>query len=377
MIVAYSVNNKIVITIDDSKYSGYRLERKAYNDDSYLTWTNNGFCVPDEDENIPVSVNGDILDNSNLETNTLYSYRYVNFEAENPTDEDYTYSNWVKNGGDSAIGYTFGNYKVATGTWGTVVTPDDLRYTYLWGTDFKATNGDSYTDEQIQYFINASIADIERRLDITIKKKKVRYNAVQRKLTKGTDYDVDEAVYDFKYSRIARYGLIKTRLKPISKLHKLELLSRFEGCRDLTPTTIVDKTKGLLKLMTRPLKPTETSSGIQTAIGMYGNQTINGQLFYAIDYDAGYETSDDVPDDLREVIGKNAAVNLLNIIGDGLMSGFSSSSLSMDGLSESFSSTQSATSAYFGARIKEYKDDIENYITQNKNKFGHMAIGSL
>ena len=96
-----------------------------------------------------------------------------------------------------------------------------------------------------------------------------------------------------------------------------------------------------------------------------------------IDYDAGFETSDDVPEDLREIVAKQASVHLLNIIGDGLMSGFSSSSLSMDGLSESFSSTQSATSAYFGARIKEYKDDIDLYIQQNHNKFGHIALGCL
>lgn len=68
---------------------------------------------------------------------------------------------------------------------------------------------------------------------------------------------------------------------------------------------------------------------------------------------------------------------MLNIIGDGLMSGFSSSSLSMDGLAESFSSTQSATSAYFGARIKEYKDDIDAYIKVAKQHFGHVAMGAL
>lgn len=110
---------------------------------------------------------------------------------------------------------------------------------------------------------------------------------------------------------------------------------------------------------------------------MYGNETVGQHLFYMIDYDVGFETSDDIPADLREIIAKNAAVNLLNVIGDGLMSGFSSSSLSMDGLSESFSSTQSATSAYFGARIKEYKDDIEHYIRETKGKYGHIAIGCL
>lgn len=375
MITASSINNKILVSISDNAHSSYRLERHSYNDDTYLVWTANGFCTPDE-ENPAIAVNGDIVD-SNAQSNTLYAYRYVDFEAENPQDADYIYSNWVRNGGDGAIGYTFGNYKVPAGQWGNIVTPDDLRFTYLWGTDFKATNGQSYTDEQIQYFIDSAVAELERQLDITIKKKKIRYNAAERNLAKGSDYDIDEAVYDFKFSRISRYGYIKTRRKPIIKLHKLSLLTRWQGVKDLTQTTIIDKTKGVLKLMERPIRPSETSSGIQTAIGVYGNQTLSAQLFYAIDYDAGYETSDDVPQDLREVIAKQAAISLLNIVGDGLMSGFSSSSLSMDGLSESFSSTQSATSAYFGARIAVYKDDIEKYIKANKNKFANMAIGAI
>jgi len=376
MIAAYSVNNRIVITIDDAAHTGYRLERRSYDDETYLVYTESGFCVPDI-EHPPVAVNGDILDNFNLESNKLYSYRYVDFEAVEPAETDYIYSNWVRNGGDKAIGYTFNNYKVPDGQWGTIVTPDDMRFTYLWGTDFKATNGQSYTDEQIQYFIDASVEEIERRLDITIKKRKIRCNAKDRKLEKGKDYDVDEAVYDFKFSRISRYGLIKTRQKPIIKLHKLELLTRMQGVRDITSTTIVDKEKGVLKLMERPIRPDDRSSMIHTAVSIYGNQTLQSQLFYAIDYDAGFETSDDVPKDLRQIIAKMAAVSLLNIIGDGLMSGFSSSSLSMDGLSESFSSTQSATSAYFGARIKEYKDDIDLYIKNNRFKFTNMVIGSL
>jgi hypothetical protein len=81
--------------------------------------------------------------------------------------------------------------------------------------------------------------------------------------------------------------------------------------------------------------------------------------------------------DLREIIGKKAAVSLLNIIGRGLMSGFSSSSLSMDGVSESFSSTQSATSAYYGADVKQYESEIKDYIESNKMKFGFINIGAL
>lgn len=123
--------------------------------------------------------------------------------------------------------------------------------------------------------------------------------------------------------------------------------------------------------------PSETSKGISTAVSRFGSETFQPHLFYAIDYTAGYKTSDDVPEDLRQIIAKVAAISLLNVIGDGLMSGFSSSSLSMDGISESFSSTQSATSAYFGARIAVYQKEVKEYIEDNRYRFGFLPIGAL
>ncbi|MGL4981261.1 MAG: hypothetical protein ACRC4W_00125 [Treponemataceae bacterium] len=373
MITAVEVSKKIIITISDTTHEWYKLERCKYRDDNWLIYTEDGFVARDDDS-IPVRVNGDTIDNSNIE-NTLYMYRYSDYDDE--SHSDYNYSSWVRVGNTESIGYTFNNYIIPCGQWGEIVTADDMRFTYLWGVDLKSANGDSISDDQINYFINASAESIARQLNITIKKKKLRYNPKERGLKKTIDYDKEEGVYDFKYSRIARYGIIKTRERPIIKLHKLELLRRMIGSKDLKDTTVVDKTKGILKLMEKPVRPSDTSDRIATAINSYGKDTYSTNLFYAIDYDAGFETSDDIPDDLREVIAKNAAVSMLNIIGDGLMSGFSSSSLSMDGLSESFSSTQSATSAYFGARIKEYKDDIQNYLKDSKNKFGSMVIGSL
>jgi hypothetical protein len=49
----------------------------------------------------------------------------------------------------------------------------------------------------------------------------------------------------------------------------------------------------------------------------------------------------------------------------------------MDGVSESFSSTQSATSAYYGADILSYRKEIDDYIAANKMKFGHIVMGAL
>ena len=170
--------------------------------------------------------------------------------------------------------------------------------------------------------------------------------------------------------------MINTKLRPIINVERVALVGRLGMNYDLQDY-VVDYEKGAIKLLKRPIKPSFTSRALAQSIGPYGSESYTAYMFYEIDYEAGYESALDVPADLREVVGKHAAVSMLNVIGDGLMSGFSSSSLSMDGMSESFSSTQSATSAYFGARIKEYKDDIAAYIKNNKRKFNNLPMGSI
>lgn len=390
MIAATTALNSILVAISSHSRSVF-IQRKETGGDVWLDFCGDGFhdLAESAKENIrdyidvnPVVLNpkpipvGNFLDSYGLRR-TLYAYRIVDSEKESPLDTDWEYSNWVRNGGDEKVGYSFGNYKVPEGKWGQVVTEDDIRFTYLWGTDFKATNGQSFTDGQIKFFIDAATEEIARMLNITIKKKKIRCDAEARKLVKGVDYDTDEASYDFKFQKISRYGLIRTRERPIAKLHAIKILRRGGYKYDITEKVCVDKAKGTIKLLERPIRPSETWSGIATAINPYGNQSLNPNMFYSIDYDAGFETSDDVPADLRQIVAKQAAISLLNIIGDGLMSGFSSSSLSMDGLSESFSSTQSATSAYFGARIKVYQDEVADYVKNNKYKFNSLPMGSI
>jgi hypothetical protein len=373
-IQAVSLKTKGIITIEGG--SNYRLERKGANEENWMVWTATGFTIPYAgNPAIPVQ-SGDIIDNQEI-LEGIYSYKCVEFDKENPKKTDYEYSNWVRYGNVGPFGWSFGNYQPPPGQWGEICTPDDLRYTWVWGNDFKATNGELFSDNQIRYFVDMAVAEMERQLSITIKKVRVRSRAEERGLIKGKDYDVEESLYEFKYSKIARYGKIVTRRRPIIRLINLNILSRFNAVRSLLERVIIEKTKGVLKLLERPLRPTETVRGIQTAINMYGTETINMYLFYEIDYDAGFETAADVPLDLRSAISKSAAIGLLNSVGDGLMAGFSSSSLSIDGMSESFSSTQSATSAYFGARIKQYEGELKEFIESTRRKYGYIAIGSL
>ena len=378
-ITAESTSSRILVHINDNR-GPFILQRAKSGNRTWLTLTENGFAIipesPEEPiEPLPVDA-GDFVDSFDL-TDELYEYRYIPVSIEEPKDKDWVFTQWVKFGSPDRIGYTFGNYKAPEGSWGAIATPDDMRFTYLWGTDLKSTNGDYFSDEQLAFFIKEATYYAERVLNITIERKRFATCPDERNLIQGSDYDEEEDTIDFSYRKIQRYGMIQTHHRPIINVSKCELINRGNNNHDLMDSIIVDKKKGFIKFFDRPFMPNDTMRGISKAIGRYGDETFQRHLFYVIDYEAGFKTSDFVPPDLRQAIMKIAAVSLLNVIGDGLMSGFSSSSLSMDGISESFSSTMSATSAYYGARIAEYKKDIEDYLKRNKYRFGHLPINSL
>jgi hypothetical protein len=370
MIVAISAKNNVILKF--SKPYPHRLERKFMSDGAWLVYTETGFVLDDGSSTAkPVTglnfLDADVIDG-------IYQYRERKYDDPTAT---YEVSLWVRCGNTGTLGYTFGNYQAPDGEWGEILTPDDLRYTYLWGVDARATNGASYTDDQIRFHIASSLAEMERRLNITIKKKRIACEPQRRGLKPGIDYDEEESYYEFRRERIQRSGMISTRKRPVLSLSRLDLLSRNNRILSFLDTSTLDKTKGIIRFFNRPVKLGDTARAIQNAVYAYGADTYNSQLFYAIDYVAGFASADAVPQDLRAAIGKMCAIELLNIIGDGLMAGFSSSSLSMDGLSESFSSTQSATSATYGARIKAYEDELADYIKANKLKFGNMILGAL
>ena len=382
MITAEATSTRIILTLTNGNAESFRLERSFYKENAWYTWTSDGWILNTESPVVlPISA-GDFIDSSNLEDG-LYEYRFVDSSVEVPTGDMYEYSKWVKFGENvDCIGYSFNNYNAPEGSWGVPVTPDDIRYTYLWGTDFKATNGQQFKDEQTQYFIDAAITELERELNICIRRKVIRCNPDKRGLVRTTrtrkgDYDLEEPPYKFRQEEIVSRGRITTRQRPVINVTKCELLNAADNPMDLLSTSYLEKDKGVINFMKRPYRKNDTFNNVSKVLYPYGEQTLRDYYYYAVDYEAGFETSDDIPDDLRQIIGKQCAISLLNIIGDGLMSGFSSSSLSMDGISESFSSTQSATSAYFGARIAVYQKEVQEYIKNNKYKFRHFPIRSI
>jgi hypothetical protein len=191
-------------------------------------------------------------------------------------------------------------------------------------------------------------------------------------------YDEEEDAYPYRHDKWVRSGRLALRRRPVLSVERFEIFTiTDQRLLDLKPWLRIDHRKGVLNWFPRTgaiggsfTQPAFFRLGINQNMGDYPHG-------YKVDYTAGYADASKVPDDLRDIIGKIAAVKALNIVGDGFIAGFSSSSLSLDGVSESFSSTQSATNAMYGARIQVYLKDIENYIKANRRKFGSWPIGSI
>lgn len=97
--------------------------------------------------------------------------------------------------------------------------------------------------------------------------------------------------------------------------------------------------------------------GILPNINYMANRQIPN--YWRVVYSTGFDI-DKIPATILDVIGKIATMNILGIISDGLMPfpGVASTSISLDGLSQNLSSVANSQSGIFGARLKQYADEL-------------------
>ena len=88
--------------------------------------------------------------------------------------------------------------------------------------------------------------------------------------------------------------------------------------------------------------------------------------YWDLQYITGFDL-DNMPMDLINLIGKLATFGPLGIAGDLILgAGIAAQSLGVDGLSQSISSTSSATNAGYGARLVQYEREIKETVKRIK-----------
>jgi len=295
--------------------------------------------------------------------------------------------------------YTSNHYYADRGVsgWGLVVTPDEIRYNYLWGNQLSSTRGDNFLQQQLQYYIDRSIGMIEHDLGIIIVGTQYRHRSSitgkdredlpKEESGKLKPFKWDD-LYDFRQANFQQFVNLKLNHKPISLLQKWHLFDISTGntLLDLTKWAKLKHQQGYLRAYpvaatgAYPVTPPVSGVGgfvggyVGYAAGLYPLSHDHYPCGYGIDYIAGYENAKDVPFDLVEIIGMLAAVNLMADYGDGIVGGIANASVSLSGISESFGTTMSATSAWFGARIKDYSDRLNAWFKENKKKYRGIRL---
>ena len=312
-----------------------------------------------------------------------------------------------RNPSDNRVGTSFGNPDYESSyhapNWGYILTADELRYDYLFGNELVSQTGNQTIENHtLLTHISRSIELWEKELNFDILPRMRRYrdpdnrgnilNNFNRDLSqedidrlnlmdqrqKGILFTSEGTEYDYNRKMSKQYFYLKLDHAPLERVVGIKL-------QDPMRKDYVDMTPDII-----------SHEGLESVLEYYPRNTAfygtNIPLIFTqymkypydrfpnavkVDYDTGFINASMVPGDLIENIGKVAAMITMAKFGDGKTSALAGGSSSFNSISESFQTTLSATSAMFGARIKQYQDEIKEWMKENKQKYQRTLIGSL
>lgn len=231
----------------------------------------------------------------------------------------------------------------------TVMSAQDIKDTYLYGVATNAPNTPEIPDESLSFWIEKATSSLEDALTIRIKKQIINEDL------------------DFDYQSAKEWYYLKATY-PINEVLRLEG-SYGMGNAEARVTTVPLEYVNVRRTGSRETAPRVlhivantlpiTWQFYFTPTTLYANQN-HIPYFWKIRYCTGFDI---VPDELIGYIAMMAMVDILNVLGDVLFgAGFANFSLSIDGLSQSAGTTNSATSATFGARLGQYKKILDSQL---------------
>ena len=249
------------------------------------------------------------------------------------------------------------------------MTPSRLRDIYMWGVQVKDGNGIELPDDIYEFYIKTAQQELEDLLNLKLK----------RQIIKETrDYVWD----DYK-----TFGYVRCSY-PVCRAFYLK--GKFGEAEQICypPEWLSTKRSNEHpEMFYRNLYLIPNVGGYQSgnASGVTFNGIFGANLlwrsrqfipnYWHVRYLTGFS---EVPMDLLNIIGKTAAINLFHIAGDLILgAGIASFSLGVDSLSQSISSTSSATNAGYGARVIGYQDDIKKALPILQAKYCGFTVTVL
>lgn len=253
---------------------------------------------------------------------------------------------------------------------GLLISPSELRETYLFGIPVCTTDGRELSSQSIKQQIVTAQKKFERLFSIKINRQvieenrdfirqewevwgyvKYTYPIVYPDNLKGYISEAMQVNFPKEWLSMKRTEAVATwrnlYLIPNSSAHK--------GAQ-MTQNSIV-------------------YNGILPALNYLGRNYIPN--YWRLKYITGWK-AEDVPDDLTDVICKYAAINVLSIVGSYLYgTGISSWSVSLDGVSQSTPFTKGGKYGMFNDRITLYLEEINAAMQDMKYLYSGIVFDVL
>lgn len=230
-----------------------------------------------------------------------------------------------------------------------LVTVEKLKEVYLTGLNISDPNtNEPLPRKTYQAYIDNAVSMLEHYLDISI--------------SKVTDFVENK---DYRLNDYADWGYFYLNNYPVIAIQKMELT--YFRDEDGEPEVVQQIPNNWIRLqphdgIVRLIPNAKFPANLQISqTGNYFPEILRSQFvphLWRITYDYGFEDGK-IPVLINTAIAQLAAIQAL-VVGGNLVlgAGIAGSSISLDGLSQSIQTTQSAENSAYSATIKDYSDKL-------------------
>lgn len=226
-----------------------------------------------------------------------------------------------------------------------VLSVDELKKIFLFGVDLTDVDGNPFPEEMYTFHIRSASEWIQKELGGLL-------------LCPTT---ITNEAHDYRMEDYQSFSFLKLRYCPVLSVEQVSVLF------PLSTTPIVfDPSWYSTESVGAQVNLIPTSGTFSQILlsqsGCY-LPLLNGSSYFPnifrVSYTAGFQKGS-IPFLIKEIVGMKAALGPFNTAGDLIAgAGIASKSLSIDGLSESISTTSSPSFSGYGARILNYNKEID------------------
>ena len=260
----------------------------------------------------------------------------------------------------SNITFNESNEKLDVVIWNDV-SVKSIKNNYLFGINLADSNGNPLPEELFVHYLNAAVDYVQHLLDIIIE-----------------DTEFTER-HDYFRNDYRNWGFIQLDHNPVKEVTRLNLMYGDQRSVNIPLDWVqLNKLTGQITLFPSAGSANSLIIGQTGLLFGFQSQWDWSPMMWEVEYTAGIDKDDpSIPFNLlKETIYKRASMGILNVWGDLIIgAGIANQSVSIDGISQSIGTTQSAMFGGASARIEAYAKDIdERLLPVLRQKFGGIRM---